>query len=143
MSSLLFDMKYSLGQGDIGHMFHEPPDNIHDREGRGQRKTEVGFKGFMADKIAGISGNKKKIPVKANKKTSAAPAVAKTDTLNSKGSSTSNKSKDVKLSQQKSSPSSSSSSSGSKTAAERLQERKNTRAMKKQQKERATASAGR
>ena len=133
----------SLGQGDIGHMFHEPPDNIHDREGRGQRKTEVGFKGFMADKIAGISGNNKSSNKKAgtaaktNKKTSTTPAAAKTDTLNSKGSSTSNKNKEIEMQsgkQQKLSPSSSSSSSGTKTAAERLQERKNARAMKRQQK---------
>lgn len=126
-------------------MFHEPPDNIHDREGRGQRKTEVGFKGFMADKIAGIGGNnQKKSAGKANKKPSAAVKDnkdVKKDNVSSKGN-TVKTNKGVELhpgKQQKPS----SSASDSKTAAERLQERKNARTLKKQQRELVAAGSGR
>lgn len=42
----------SWGTGEIGHMFHEPPENMHDQEGRGAvPKHEVGFKGFFAEKM--------------------------------------------------------------------------------------------
>lgn len=39
--------------GEIGHMFHEPPENMHDRENRGSgRKHEVGIKGFFSEKMS-------------------------------------------------------------------------------------------
>ena len=35
-------------------MFHEPPENVHDRDGRMVKKQDVGIKGFFSEKISGL-----------------------------------------------------------------------------------------
>ncbi len=66
LQSLIFISRW--GQGEVGHMFHDPPENIHDREGRPGKKKEVGWKGFLADKITGFEGRGKNKKVDRTKK---------------------------------------------------------------------------
>jgi hypothetical protein len=131
---------YSLGTGEIGHMFHEPPENIHDREGRGGgRKTEVGFKGFMMDKIAGMSAgigsNKKKTKSKSTTSSSTTRSVKDTTTSSSTGNSITKIEKVVKQTSQSSSSGKAETSGKELSAAERLEERKKARLLRKQQKQ--------
>ena len=78
----------SWGTGEIGHMFHEPPENMHDRESRGAgRKHEVGFKGFFSEKMSrqpkrsgSSSTNSDKQNSKSGKKKASTPATTTTTT---------------------------------------------------------------
>lgn len=125
----------SWGTGEIGHMFHEPPENMHDRESRGAgRKHEVGFKGFFSEKMsrqkAGGGGGK---AVKGGTTTKTSKMSKKEEYMSKK------KTKDVDENEQKKSMKSANSASQVKSAAaSRMEERKARREAKRQ----TLASAG-
>jgi len=139
----------SWGTGEIGHMFHEPPENMHDRESRGSgRKHEVGFKGFFSEKMSRqpkkrSASTSDKSPSKSTTTTtpskqskSGKQAVASTAGSNEDGSkgkfSSSSKSSNEKVTKPVAGNKATTATTATTGAASRMEERKARRQSKRQ-----------